>query len=59
MVVGKQTVDGRTTTNATVLDADARAAELAAMLGGASSGTEARAAAEALLREAAGAPDRG
>lgn len=59
VVVGKQTVDGRTTTNATELDADARAAELAAMLGGASSGTEARAAAEALLREAAGAPDRG
>ncbi len=60
VVVGKRTVDGRTTTQAVVLDADARGAELAAMLGGASAGDEARAAADALLRAAATAPpDRG
>ena len=52
--VGKQVVDGRTVAEATVLNADARAAELAAMLAGEGAGNEARAAADALLRAAAG-----
>ena len=52
--VGKQVVDGRTVAEATVLDADARATELAAMLAGEGAGDEARAAADALLRAAAG-----
>jgi DNA repair protein RecN (Recombination protein N) len=52
--VGKRLVDGRTVAEATVLDADARATELAAMLAGEGAGDEARAAADALLRAAAG-----
>jgi DNA repair protein RecN (Recombination protein N) len=52
--VDKQVVDGRTVAEATVLDADARATELAAMLAGEGAGDEARAAADALLRAAAG-----
>jgi DNA repair protein RecN (Recombination protein N) len=52
--VGKRVVDGRTVADATVLEADARAAELAAMLAGEGAGDEARAAADALLRAAAG-----
>ncbi len=52
--VGKRVVDGRTVADATVLDADARASELAAMLAGEGAGDEARAAADALLRAAAG-----
>ena len=52
--VGKRVEDGRTVAEATVLDADARAAELAAMLAGEGAGDEARAAADALLRAAAG-----
>ncbi|HKO33361.1 MAG TPA: DNA repair protein RecN [Candidatus Limnocylindria bacterium] len=52
--VGKQVVGGRTVAEATVLDAEARAAELAAMLAGEGAGDEARAAADALLRAAAG-----
>ena len=50
LVVGKRVADGRTTTEARLLTADERTAELAAMLGGDGSGAEARAAAEALLR---------
>ncbi|MEO5986146.1 MAG: DNA repair protein RecN [Candidatus Limnocylindria bacterium] len=57
VVVGKRVVDGRTTTQATVLDPAARAAELAAMLGGLAAGDEAHAAAEALLRAAGGPSD--
>jgi DNA repair protein RecN (Recombination protein N) len=52
--VGKRVVDGRTVADATVLEPDARAAELAAMLAGEGAGDEARAAADALLRAAAG-----
>ncbi len=52
--VGKRVVDGRTLAEASILDADARAAELAAMLAGEGAGDEARAAADALLRAAAG-----
>jgi DNA repair protein RecN (Recombination protein N) len=52
--VGKRTVDGRTVADATLLDADGRSSELAAMLAGADAGDEARAAADALLRAAAG-----
>jgi DNA repair protein RecN (Recombination protein N) len=52
--VGKRVVDGRTMAEVTVLDADARATELAAMLAGDGAGDEARAAADALLRAAAG-----
>ena len=52
--VGKQVVDGRTVAEATVLGSDARATELAAMLAGEGAGDEARAAADALLRAAAG-----
>jgi DNA repair protein RecN (Recombination protein N) len=52
--VGKRLVDGRTVADATVLEADARAVELAAMLAGEGAGDEARAAADALLRAAAG-----
>ncbi len=52
--VGKRVVDGRTVAEVTVLDADARATELAAMLAGDGAGDEARAAADALLRAAAG-----
>ena len=52
--VGKRVVDGRTLAEASILDADARASELAAMLAGEGAGDEARAAADALLRAAAG-----
>jgi len=52
--VGKRVVGGRTVAEATVLDAEARARELAAMLAGEGAGDEARAAADALLRAAAG-----
>jgi DNA repair protein RecN (Recombination protein N) len=52
--VGKRTVDGRTVAEARLLDADGRSQELAAMLAGADAGDEARAAADALLRAAAG-----
>jgi DNA repair protein RecN (Recombination protein N) len=52
--VGKRVVDGRTVADATVLEPDARAAELAATLAGEGAGDEARAAADALLRAAAG-----
>ncbi|HEX7196074.1 MAG TPA: DNA repair protein RecN [Candidatus Limnocylindria bacterium] len=54
IVVGKREVDGRTTTEARLLGEPERTVELAAMLGGAKAGEEARAAAEALLRGAAG-----
>jgi DNA repair protein RecN (Recombination protein N) len=52
--VGKRTVDGRTMAEATLLDADGRSRELAAMLAGEGAGEEARAAADALLRAASG-----
>ena len=52
--IGKRTVDGRTVAEATTLDADGRGQELAAMLAGEGAGEEARAAADALLRAAAG-----
>ena len=52
--IGKRTVDGRTMAEATLLEEDARGAELAAMLAGEGAGDEARAAADALLRAAAG-----
>ena len=52
--VGKRVVDGRTIAEATVLDANGRSRELAAMLAGEGAGDEARAAADALLRSAAG-----
>ena len=51
--IGKRVAAGRTIAEVTVLDAAARATELAAMLAGDAAGEEARAAAEALLREAA------
>ena len=54
VVVGKRVVDGRTTTEARHVTEQDRAAELAAMLAGEGAGDEARAAAEALLRGAAG-----
>ena len=54
IVVGKHTMDGRTITEARGLAPDERAAELAAMLAGEGAGDEAHAAAEALLRAAAG-----
>jgi DNA repair protein RecN (Recombination protein N) len=50
--VGKRVEGGRTHTEVRVLDGEARTAELAAMLGGATPGGEALAAAEALLRTA-------
>jgi DNA repair protein RecN (Recombination protein N) len=52
--VGKRVDGGRTVAEATLLDGDQRAAELAAMLAGEGAGDEARAAAEALLRTAGG-----
>lgn len=52
VIVGKQVVEGRTTTTARVLTTDERAGELAAMLAGEAAGDEARAAAEALLKGA-------
>jgi DNA repair protein RecN (Recombination protein N) len=52
--VGKRVDSGRTVAEATPLDGDQRAAELAAMLAGEGAGDEARAAAEALLRTAGG-----
>jgi len=52
LVVDKRVAGKRTTTDVRVLDAEERAAELAAMLGGPSAGEEARAAAVALLRAA-------
>ena len=50
LVVGKRVGGERTATEVRVLDADGRAAELAAMLAGEGAGDEARSAAEALLR---------
>jgi DNA repair protein RecN (Recombination protein N) len=50
--VGKRVADGRTYTDARILDANERADELAAMLAGEGAGQEARATAEALLRAA-------
>ena len=50
--VGKRVADGRTYTDARILDATERADELAAMLAGEGAGQEARATAEALLRAA-------
>ncbi|MGI8659068.1 MAG: DNA repair protein RecN [Candidatus Limnocylindria bacterium] len=52
VVVGKRSVDGRSTTTVEILDPDQRAEELAAMLGGRAPGAEALAAAQALLRAA-------
>ena len=52
--VGKRVVDGRTVAEATILDPEERSRELAAMLAGEGAGNEARAAADALLRAAAG-----
>jgi DNA repair protein RecN (Recombination protein N) len=52
--VGKRVVDGRTVAEASVLDAEGRSRELAAMLAGEDAGDEARAAADALLRAASG-----
>lgn len=54
VVIGKRVEAGRTFTVARTLGANERAAELAAMLAGESAGDEAHAAAEALLRTAAG-----
>jgi len=54
VVVGKRTTDGRTLTEVHGLAPEERAAELAAMLAGEGAGDEAHAAAEALLRGAAG-----
>ena len=53
LVVGKRLVGGRTSTEVHDLDPEARRTELAAMLAGEAAGDEARAAAEALLRDAA------
>ena len=50
--VGKRVEEGRTYTDARILDATERADELAAMLAGEGAGQEARATAEALLRAA-------
>jgi DNA repair protein RecN (Recombination protein N) len=52
--VGKRVVEGRTVADVSLLDGAARATELAAMLAGEGAGNEARAAADALLRAAAG-----
>jgi DNA repair protein RecN (Recombination protein N) len=52
--VGKRVERGRTVAEARILDGAERATELAAMLAGEGAGTEAHAAAEALLRAAAG-----
>jgi DNA repair protein RecN (Recombination protein N) len=52
--IGKRSADGRTVAEARVLDPQERGAELAAMLAGEGAGDEARAAADALLRSAAG-----
>lgn len=52
IVIGKREAEGRTVTEARRLTGDERAAELAAMLAGADAGSEARAAADALLRAA-------
>jgi len=52
LVVGKRVEGERTATEVRVLDSEARAAELAAMLAGEGAGDEARSAAEALLRGA-------
>jgi DNA repair protein RecN (Recombination protein N) len=52
--VGKRVEGGRTVAEARELDAAERATELAAMLAGEGAGSEAHAAAEALLRAAAG-----
>ncbi|MEO8510318.1 MAG: DNA repair protein RecN, partial [Chloroflexota bacterium] len=53
LVVGKRVEGGRTYTDVRSLAPGERARELAAMLGGATAGSEATAAAEALLRGAA------
>ena len=55
VVVRKRVVDGRTVTEARTLETAERTAELAAMLAGEEAGDAALAAAEALLRTAAGA----
>ena len=52
LVVGKRVEADRTATEVRVLDREARATELAAMLAGEGAGDEARSAAEALLRAA-------
>lgn len=52
VVVGKRLKGDRTATEVRVLDAEARATEMAAMLAGEGAGDEAHAAAEALLRGA-------
>lgn len=51
--VGKRVTEGRTYTDARILNGSERADELAAMLAGEGAGEEARATAEALLRAAA------
>ncbi|HEY8169764.1 MAG TPA: DNA repair protein RecN [Candidatus Limnocylindria bacterium] len=53
VVIGKRVVDGRTVTETRRLSAAERAEELAAMLAGDEAGSEAHAAADALLRSAA------
>jgi DNA repair protein RecN (Recombination protein N) len=55
LVVGKRVSGGRTSTEVRALDAEARRAELAAMLAGEGAGEEAHAAADALLRGAGAA----
>ena len=55
LVVGKRADGDRTITEVRELDADGRTAEIAAMLAGERAGSEARTAAEALLRAASGA----
>jgi DNA repair protein RecN (Recombination protein N) len=52
--IGKRIIDGRTVAEARQLEGETRSAELAAMLAGEGAGEEARAAADALLRAAAG-----
>ena len=52
--VGKREIDGRTVADARVLSPEERTLELAAMLAGSDAGSEAHAAAKALLRSAAG-----
>ena len=52
--VGKRVIDGRTVAEVELLDAAGRRRELAAMLAGEAAGVEAQAAADALLRAAAG-----
>ena len=54
VLVGKRVEAGRTFTVARRLDDEERARELAAMLAGEGAGAEAQAAAQALLRTAAG-----